>query len=126
MASVILSVSGSDRPGLTEALAAAVLSAEGNWLESHLSRLGGLYVGSVLVALAAERIAAEVLRHVAPLRDVPDDSQGRPAVAGAVVIGGGVGDGLVDEAHGRTRGRSTDSRPAAVSSSGMSTGGLTS
>ena len=56
MASVILSVSGSDRPGLTEALAAAVLSAEGNWLESHLSRLGGLYVGSVLVALAAERI----------------------------------------------------------------------
>ena len=45
MASVILSVSGSDRPGLTEALAGAVLSAGGNWLESHLSQLGGLYVG---------------------------------------------------------------------------------
>ena len=42
MASVILNVSGSDRPGLTEALAGAVLSAGGNWLESHLSRLGGL------------------------------------------------------------------------------------
>lgn len=51
MPSVILNVSGSDRPGLTEALAAAVLSAGGNWLESHLSRLGGLYVGSVLVEL---------------------------------------------------------------------------
>jgi glycine cleavage system regulatory protein len=58
LASVVLSVSGSDRPGLTEALAAAVLSAGGNWLESHLSRLGGLYVGSVLVALEAERIDA--------------------------------------------------------------------
>ena len=51
MPSVILSVIGSDRPGLTEALAGAVLAAGGNWLESHLSRLGGLYVGSVLVAL---------------------------------------------------------------------------
>ena len=58
MASVILSVIGSDRPGLTEALAAAVLQAGGNWLESHLSRLGGLYVGSVLVALEADRLDA--------------------------------------------------------------------
>lgn len=49
MALLVLSVVGSDRPGLTKALAAAVLSAGGNWLESHLSRLGGLYVGSVLV-----------------------------------------------------------------------------
>ena len=53
MASMILSVTGSDRPGLTQALAAAVLSAGGNWLESHLSRLGGLYVGSLLVELEA-------------------------------------------------------------------------
>lgn len=60
MASLILSVVGSDRPGLTEALAAAVLSAGGNWLESHLSRLGGLYVGSVLVELEPNR--AEALR----------------------------------------------------------------
>src|SRR5688500_11907080 len=56
MPSVILSVIGSDRPGLTEALAGAVLSAGGNWLESHLSRLGGLYVGSVLVALEADGV----------------------------------------------------------------------
>jgi glycine cleavage system regulatory protein len=58
MANVILSVVGSDRPGLTEALAQAVLSADGNWLESHLSRLGGLYVGSVLVAIEADRFDA--------------------------------------------------------------------
>lgn len=48
---VILIVTGSDRPGLTKALADAVHAAGGNWLESHLSRLGGKYVGSVLVAL---------------------------------------------------------------------------
>jgi glycine cleavage system regulatory protein len=56
MALFVLSVVGSDRPGLTKALAAAVLSADGNWLESHLSRLGGLYVGAVLVDLEAERV----------------------------------------------------------------------
>jgi glycine cleavage system regulatory protein len=60
MAMFVLSVVGSDRPGLTQALAAAVLAAGGNWLESRLSRLGGLYVGSVLVELAPER--AEALR----------------------------------------------------------------
>lgn len=56
MALFVLSVVGSDRPGLTKALAAAVLSARGNWLESHLSRLGGLYVGSVLVELDADDV----------------------------------------------------------------------
>ena len=58
MALMVLSVVGSDRPGLTQALAAAVLSAGGNWLESHLSRLGGLYVGSVLVEVEAEAVSA--------------------------------------------------------------------
>jgi glycine cleavage system regulatory protein len=58
MALLILSVVGSDRPGLTSTLAAAVLSAGGNWLESHLSRLGGVYVGSVLVDLADDGVAA--------------------------------------------------------------------
>lgn len=58
MALLVLNVAGSDRPGLTKALAAAVLSAGGNWLESHLSRLGGLYVGSVLVELAEGKVEA--------------------------------------------------------------------
>jgi glycine cleavage system regulatory protein len=60
MTLLVLSVVGSDRPGLTKALAAAILAAGGNWLESHLSRLGGLYVGSVLVEVGAEGV--EVLR----------------------------------------------------------------
>ncbi|MFZ5720447.1 MAG: glycine cleavage system protein R [Pseudomonadota bacterium] len=88
MVSVILSVSGSDRPGLTEALARAVLAAGGNWLESHLSRLGGLYVGSVRVELEAGQIDAlrEAVRGV--------DAQGldvriAPAVEGGGAAGGG-------------------------------------
>ena len=58
MATLILSVLGCDRPGLTQALAAAILAAGGNWLESHLSRLGGLYVGSVLVEVDADSVDA--------------------------------------------------------------------
>lgn len=54
--SVILTVVGSDRPGLTRALADAVYAAGGNWLESRLSRLGGKYVGSVLVELPGDRL----------------------------------------------------------------------
>ncbi|WBH16239.1 glycine cleavage system protein R [Sphingomonas radiodurans] len=53
---VILTVAGSDRPGLTQALADAVLAAGGNWLESHLATLGGKYVGSVLVELAEDAV----------------------------------------------------------------------
>lgn len=54
---IILTVVGSDRPGLTRAIADAVFEVGGNWLESHLSRLGGKYVGSVLVDLPAERVS---------------------------------------------------------------------
>jgi glycine cleavage system regulatory protein len=53
---VILTVVGSDRPGLTQAIAEAVHAGGGNWLESHLSRLGGRYVGSVLVELPKHRL----------------------------------------------------------------------
>lgn len=54
--SVILSAVGGDRPGLTQGLAEAVYAVGGNWLESHLSRLGGKYVGSILVELDAGRL----------------------------------------------------------------------
>ena len=49
---------GSDRPGLTKALAEAVHGAGGNWLESHLSRLGGRYVGAVLVEIGSGNLDA--------------------------------------------------------------------
>lgn len=55
---VILTVIGSDRPGLTAALAQAVLNAGGNWLESHLARMAGRYVGSVLVEIDGGQLGA--------------------------------------------------------------------
>lgn len=53
ISTVILTVVGSDRPGLVETLADAVLAAGGNWLESHLSHLAGRFVGAVLVEVPA-------------------------------------------------------------------------
>jgi glycine cleavage system regulatory protein len=89
MALMVLSVVGSDRPGLTQALASAVVSAGGNWLESHLSRLGGLYVGSVLIELEAGR--AEDLRSA--VRTV--DAHGLEVrIAPAVDDPGGAGETL--------------------------------
>ena len=54
---IIVTAVGRDRPGLTQSLAAAIQDAGGNWLESHFARLGGRYVGSVLVELPDGRLA---------------------------------------------------------------------
>lgn len=98
MASLILSVVGSDRPGLTEALAAAVLAAGGNWLESRLSRLGGLYVGSVLVELDAG--AVDGLRAAAQAVD----AQGLEVrIAPAVEASDAAGDALYFNLVGQDR-----------------------
>jgi len=86
MTLLVLSVAGSDRPGLTQALAAAVLSAGGNWLESHLSRLGGLYVGSVLVELDQGKV--EALRAAVSALDAEGlDFRIAPAAQGGEVAG---------------------------------------
>jgi glycine cleavage system regulatory protein len=65
---ILLTVMGADRPGLTEALAAAVLDAGGNWLESYLSRLGGKFVGSALIDLSpggVDRLRENLAKSVA-------------------------------------------------------------
>jgi glycine cleavage system regulatory protein len=96
MALLVLSVVGSDRPGLTKALASAVLSAGGNWLESHLSQLGGLYVGSVLVELEAGSVDA--LRSAVRAVDVQGlEVRIAPAVEGPGGGGEALGFGLVGQ-----------------------------
>jgi glycine cleavage system regulatory protein len=66
-----------------------VQQAGGNWLESHLSRLGGTYVGSVLVEIAADRLAAfeDAIRAVDSLglRVVLAPAGEEPALAGDVL-----------------------------------------
>ncbi len=108
MTQVVLSVVGSDRPGLTQALAAAVGEAGGNWLESQLCHLGGLFVGSVLVELAPERLEAlrAAVRAVdaqgLDVRLVPA-REGSDAVAGeslAFSLVGRDGPGIVKEVAG--------------------------
>ncbi len=86
MARMVLSVAGSDRPGLTQMLAAAVRAAGGNWLESHLSQLGGLYVGSVLVEVPSD--GADALRAAVGRVDAQGlDVRLVPARAGATAAG---------------------------------------
>lgn len=54
MASLILTVVGPDRPGLVNALSAAVAARGGSWLESRMARLGGQFAGIVLVDAPAD------------------------------------------------------------------------
>lgn len=87
---IVLSVTGSDRPGLTSALAEAVLAAGGNWQEGHLSRLGGLYVGSVLVELPDANVG-ELQRQVqaidaAGLNVVINPAGAEPAAPAAALL----------------------------------------
>ena len=69
-ARIVLTVTGNDRPGLTSALADAIVDAGGNWQEGHFSRLGGLYVGSVLVELDDAKIGQ--LEAAAKALDIAD------------------------------------------------------
>ncbi len=84
---VIVMAVGEDRPGLTQTLADAIVEAGGNWLESHFARLGGSYVGSVLVDLpsgglpdlkrAASRMDAEGFHVSVEAAAAPKELSGR-------------------------------------------------
>jgi glycine cleavage system regulatory protein len=53
--SLVLTVIGPDRPGLVEALSAAVAAQHGNWVESRMVRLAGQFTGVLRVEVARER-----------------------------------------------------------------------
>ncbi|HSN43699.1 MAG TPA: ACT domain-containing protein, partial [Propionibacteriaceae bacterium] len=55
MTQVVLTAIGDDRAGLVSALADAVASEGGNWLESQMARLGGKFAGVVLVDVPEDR-----------------------------------------------------------------------
>lgn len=60
---LILTVMGADRPGLVAKLAAAVAGHGGNWVESHLVRLGGQFAGVLRVEVPEEQ-SEELLQAV--------------------------------------------------------------
>ena len=57
---LVLTVIGSDRPGLVELISRIIASHDGNWLESRMSRLGGEFAGIIRVHVPATSEAALV------------------------------------------------------------------
>ena len=55
---LVMTVIGTDRPGLVESVASIVASHDGNWLESRMARLGGQFAGILRVQVPSEREAA--------------------------------------------------------------------
>ena len=51
MKRLVLTVIGTDRPGLVDRLAAAIAGADGNWHQSHMARLAGHFAGIVEVTI---------------------------------------------------------------------------
>jgi glycine cleavage system regulatory protein len=68
LADIVLTIVGSDRPGLVEAVAAAVARTGGNWLESRMAHLAGKFAGILRVQAPADAVprlvaAIEQLAH---------------------------------------------------------------
>lgn len=53
--SLVLTVIGTDRPGIVEQLSDQVLAAGANWEESSMARLAGKFAGVLRVSVDAER-----------------------------------------------------------------------
>jgi glycine cleavage system regulatory protein len=58
VADLILTLIGPDRPGIVEALADAVATHGGNWLESRMAHLAGRFAGILRIEVPADRIDA--------------------------------------------------------------------
>ena len=56
MATLILTVTGHDRPGVVSALSAAISAHDASWEVSQLSQVAGKFAGSVLVAVPDDRL----------------------------------------------------------------------
>ena len=54
--SLIVTVSGPDRPGLVETISQSVADHQGSWLESRMARLAGQFAGILRVSVPAGRI----------------------------------------------------------------------
>src|SRR5947207_15837753 len=64
---LVMTIIGTDRPGLVESVAALVEEHGGNWLESSMSRLGGQFAGILRVEVPAdhERVLVSALEALA-------------------------------------------------------------
>lgn len=53
----VLTVTAEDRPGIVEALAEAIAAENGNWIDSRMARLGGVFAGIVRIEAPDDRAA---------------------------------------------------------------------
>ncbi|WP_176489773.1 glycine cleavage system protein R [Mobilicoccus massiliensis] len=69
---LVVAFTGDDCPGLVHALAEIVSDHEGNWESSHMTALGGVFVGNLVVSAEPDRIDAlmEDLRGLDGMLDV--------------------------------------------------------
>src|SRR5688572_20464434 len=58
MTDLVITLIGTDRPGIVEAVAAAVADHGGNWLEGRLAHLAGKFAGILRIEVADERAPA--------------------------------------------------------------------
>ena len=58
MPDIVVTLIGPDRPGLVEAVAAAVAAHGGNWLESRMAHLAGQFAGVLRVEVPAAQAPA--------------------------------------------------------------------
>ena len=83
---LVMTMIGTDRPGLVRSVAALVRQHEGNWLESRMSRLGGQFAGILRVEVpeAQEQSLIKSLQTLATsgLNVVVHPDSPRPIAAG--------------------------------------------
>ena len=65
VATIVLTVTGDDRPGVVSALSAAISAHGASWEDSNLSQLAGRFAGSVVVGVDDDRLDALVADLVA-------------------------------------------------------------
>jgi glycine cleavage system regulatory protein len=58
MTDLVITLIGTDHPGIVEAVAAAVADHGGNWLEGRLAHLAGKFAGILRIEVADERAPA--------------------------------------------------------------------
>jgi glycine cleavage system regulatory protein len=84
--SLVLTVIGTDRPGIVEQLSEQVLAVGGNWEESRMSRLAGKFAGLLRIsvdAAHAERLAGGLRGLAADNLTVVVESTGEVDVGGS-------------------------------------------
>ena len=65
MQQIVITLVGSDRPGLVDRVSRLILTHQGNWLASSLSKMAGQFAGIIQVRINDE--------HIQPLADALND-----------------------------------------------------